>query len=93
MADSALTEVTEMWDWDAGATVPANVSAGLLVQAALASNGRDQDGSAYIAGALNLAVASGLFTNDFAAQGYPESDPKLTRRRALFAWNLYSHHG
>lgn len=89
----ALIKVTELWDWDADAHVPANSSTGLLIHATLASNGQDMDGSPYVSGAVNLAVDSELFNDERLAQTYPSSNPELATKRAMLAWNMYSHQG
>ena len=89
----AMQEMTKIWDWDADATVPANTAAGLLIHTVLTANGQDEDGMSCMAGAWNLAQRSGLFESQNADQVYPQSDKTLAHRRAVFAWNIYSHHG
>ncbi|EME40109.1 hypothetical protein DOTSEDRAFT_28026 [Dothistroma septosporum NZE10] len=89
----AMQEVTKIWDWDADATVPANTAAGLLIHTFLTSNGQDEDGQSYMAGAWNLADRSGLFDSQSAGQVYPASNETLAHQRAVFAWNIYAHHG
>lgn len=89
----AMQEMTKIWDWDADATVPANTAAGLLIHAVLTSNGQDEDGQSYLAGAWTLAKRSGLFEIQSAEQVYPQSNKTLAHRRAVFAWSIYAHHG
>lgn len=82
----ALAEATKVWDWNADAAVPANVSAGLLIHAIFTANGQDPDGASYLARAMSLAQRFGLFSRDHVAQVYPRSNKGLARDRAEFAW-------
>lgn len=93
IAHFALIEITRIWDWNADAQVPANASAGLLINAILLGNGQDKDGAPYIPGAMNVALSSGLFDEGRTAQTYPSSESNLARLRASFAWNLYCFQG
>ena len=89
----ALLEARKVWDWDADAAVPANISAGLLVHATLTANGLERDGEIYLTGAMNLLMKSGLLSEERVGQVYPQSNHELSRTRAAFAWCMHSYHG